>query len=367
MAGESDLTTLLRSMHPVIREGDYVYALWPHGRPLEGNIEAAVREAEGLTVVLRREEASRLGLSYDFVAAWITLQIHSALEAVGLTAAVSSALTAAGISCNVLAGFHHDHLLVPSTERRHAMEVLELLGQGVVLRTERPADRESVLALTAAAFSTSAVTGLPVEGVPAEVKLLTELFDSDEYLQEFSIVAEMGGEIVGHVICTRGRVGELRLLGLGPISVQPHLQRRGIGSALLRETARRAEEAGSRASPCWAAPSTTLASDFFPPASWACRPPTQGGETISSSCPSKHGPTAPAEPFVMPRPSKRGRRPKEGSALGYHYPGAPVAQLAEAADLKSACCGFESHLGHAREMRAAPPSLFAPSCAVTRI
>ncbi|MCI0142512.1 GNAT family N-acetyltransferase [Arthrobacter bambusae] len=244
MAGESDLTTLLRSMHPVIREGDYVYALWPHGRPLEGNIEAAVREAEGLTVVLRREEAGRLGLSYDFVAAWITLQIHSALEAVGLTAAVSSALTAAGISCNVLAGFHHDHLLVPSTERRHAMEVLELLGQGVVLRTERPADRESVLALTAAAFSTSAVTGLPVEGVPAEVKLLTELFDSDEYLQEFSIVAEMGGEIVGHVICTRGRVGELRLLGLGPISVQPHLQRRGIGSALLRETARRAEEAG---------------------------------------------------------------------------------------------------------------------------
>ncbi len=244
MAGESDLTTLLRSMHPVIREGDYVYALWPHGRPLEGNIEAAVREAEGLTVVLRREEAGRLGLSYDFVAAWITLQIHSALEAVGLTAAVSSALTAAGISCNVLAGFHHDHLLVPSTERRHAMEVLELLGQGVVLRTERPTDRESVLALTAAAFSTSAVTGLPVEGVPAEVKLLRKLFDSDEYLQEFSIVAEMGGEIVGHVICTRGRVGELRLLGLGPISVQPHLQRRGIGSALLRETARRAEEAG---------------------------------------------------------------------------------------------------------------------------
>jgi uncharacterized protein len=244
MAGESDLTTLLTSMQPVLRDGDYVYALWPHGKPLEGNIEAAVREAEGLTVVLRREEAARLGLSYDFVAAWITLQIHSALEAVGLTAAVSSALTAAGISCNVLAGFHHDHLLVPSAERGHAMEVLGLLGQGVVLRTERPADRESLLALTAAAFSTSPVTGLPVEGVPAEVTLLRELFDCDEYLPEFSIVAEIAGEIVGHVISTRGWIGELRLLGLGPISVQPHLQRRGIGSALLRETARRADDAG---------------------------------------------------------------------------------------------------------------------------
>jgi predicted N-acetyltransferase YhbS len=57
-------------------------------------------------------------------------------------------------------------------------------------------------------------------------------------------VAEIGGEIAGHVISTRGWAGDLQLLGLGPISVQPHLQRRGIGSALLRETARRAEEAG---------------------------------------------------------------------------------------------------------------------------
>jgi predicted N-acetyltransferase YhbS len=244
MAGESDLTTLLKTMHPVVRDGDYVYALWPHGKTLEGNVEAAVREAEGLTVVLRREEAERLGLSYDFVAAWITLQIHSALEAVGLTAAVSSALTTAGISCNVLAGFHHDHLLVPSAERGHAMEVLGLLGQGVVLRTERPSDREEVLALTASAFSISPVTGLPVAGVPVELKLLRELFECDEYLSEFSIVAEIGGEIVGHVISTRGWAGDLELLGLGPISVQPHLQRRGIGSALLRETARRAEEAG---------------------------------------------------------------------------------------------------------------------------
>lgn len=244
MAGESDLTTLLTSMRPVVRDGDYVYALWPHGKPLEGHVEAAVREAEGLTVVLLREEAERLGLSYDFVAAWITLQIHSALEAVGLTAAVSSALTAAGISCNVMAGFHHDHLLVPSADRGHAMDVLERLSQGLVLRTEKPADREEVLDLTASAFSINPVTGLPVEGIPAEVKLLRELFDCDQYLPEFSVVAEIGGEIVGHIISTRAWIGNLDVLGLGPISVQPHLQRRGIGSALLRETARRAEDAG---------------------------------------------------------------------------------------------------------------------------
>ncbi|OFI37749.1 GNAT family N-acetyltransferase [Arthrobacter sp. SW1] len=244
MAGETDLAALLESMHPVLREGEYVYALWPHGRPLEGGVEAAVREAEGLTVVLHRDEADRLGLEYDFVAAWITLQVHSALEAVGLTAAVSSALGAAGISCNVLAGFHHDHLLVPVADSAHAMEILTLLQRGVVLRSGMRADREAILALTAAAFSINPVTGLPVDGEPGEVGLLKELFECEGYLPGLSIVAELGGEIVGHVISTRGFVGDLPFLGLGPISVEPHLQRRGIGSALLRETARRAAASG---------------------------------------------------------------------------------------------------------------------------
>lgn len=244
MPGATDLKSILTSLHPVLRDGEYVYALWPHGRPLEGNIEAAVREAEGLTVVVARTEADRLGLSYDFVAAWITLQVHSALEAVGLTAAVSSAFTHAGISCNVLAGFHHDHLLVPVEEAGHALEVLGRLGRGLVLRDERPADRAEILELTAEAFAISPVTRLPVEGTPIEVGLLQELFNCEEYLPEFSVVAEMGGEIVGHVIATRGWAGELPLLGLGPISVKPHLQGQGIGSALMQEMTRRAEAAG---------------------------------------------------------------------------------------------------------------------------
>lgn len=244
MSGETDLKTLLESLHPVARDGDYVYALWPHGRPLEGGIEAAVREAEGLTVVLHRDEADSLGLSYDFVATWITLQVHSALEAVGLTAAVSAALTHAGISCNVLAGFHHDHLLVPSADAGRAMDVLRLLARGVVLRSERPEDRAEILELTARAFSVSPVTGEAVEGTPIEVGLLRELFECSEYVPELSIVAEMGGEIVGHAISTRGWVGELPALGLGPIGVLPQFQRRGVGSALMRETAARATALG---------------------------------------------------------------------------------------------------------------------------
>ncbi|HET8878549.1 MAG TPA: N-acetyltransferase [Arthrobacter sp.] len=257
---EKDLHTLLATMQPVIREGEYVYALWPHGKPLGGHIAAAVREAEGLTVVLPRAEADAQGLHYDFVAAWITLQVHSALEAVGLTAAVSAALTEAKISCNVLAGFHHDHLLVPVADAERALEVLHELAAAsrsasgghpaaapeLVLRGEQPADRPELLELTRAAFAISPSSGLPVEGEPEEVDLLRQLFDCDGYLPDFSIVAELDGEIVGHVISTRGRVGDLELLGLGPIGVTPRLQRHGIGSALMKETIDRANAAGER-------------------------------------------------------------------------------------------------------------------------
>lgn len=256
MTGEKNLQTLLAAMHPVLREGEYVYVLWPHGRPLAAGIEAAVREAEGLTVVLPRAEADALGLDYDFVAAWITLEVHSDLEAVGLTAAVSRALTDAKISCNVLAGFHHDHLLVPVGDSARALEALAELAAAnatdpepvreVKLRNEKPEDREAILALAAEAFSVSPVTGLPVEGEPVEVDILRRLFESQEYLPELSVVAELDGEIVGHVISTRAWVDGLELLGLGPIGVAPRLQRHGIGSALMRETVIRANAAGER-------------------------------------------------------------------------------------------------------------------------
>lgn len=273
MAGETDLKTLLTSMHPVLREGEYVYALWPHGKPLEGEIDAAVREAEGLTVVLHRDEADRLGLSYDFAAAWITLQVHSALEAVGLTAAVSAALTAAGISCNVLAGFHHDHLLIPTGEAVRALDVLTLLNRGLILRDEQPADREALLALTAETFAISPATGLPVHGTPDEVGLLRDLFECPEYIPEFSIVAELGGEIVGHVISTRAWVGDLELLGLGPISVHPHFQRQGIGSALMRESANRAEGAGEPGIVLLGSPAYYGRFGFEPSRSFGVEPP----------------------------------------------------------------------------------------------
>jgi predicted N-acetyltransferase YhbS len=281
MTGDRNLQALLAGMQPVQRDGEYVYVLWPHGRPLAGGIEAAVREAEGLTVVLPRAEADRQGLAYDFVGAWITLEIHSALEAVGLTAAVSKALTDARISCNVLAGFHHDHLLVPVADAARALEVLaELSAQysdvsrpELLLRNETPEDRDAILALTAEAFAISPATGLPAEGEPVEVKVLRALFDAKEYLPGFSVVAVLDGEIVGHVISTRGWVGEHELLGLGPIGVTPRLQRQGIGSALMKETIARANAAGESGIALLGSPDYYSRFGFVPAASIGVQSP----------------------------------------------------------------------------------------------
>jgi predicted N-acetyltransferase YhbS len=287
MTGEKNLQALLSGMRPVRRPGEYVYVLWPHGRPLAAGMEAAVREAEGLTVVMPRAQADQEGLSYDFVGAWITLQIHSALEAVGLTAAVSKALTDARISCNVLAGFHHDHLLVPVADAPRALGVLaELAAQnapshrvgkalrpGLLLREEMPEDRNAILALTAEAFAVSPATGLPAEGEPVEVNVLRELFAATEYIPEFSLVAVLDGEVVGHVISTRGWAGGKELLGLGPISVTPRLQRKGIGSALMKETIERANAAGEVAIALLGSPGYYSRFGFVPAATLGVLPP----------------------------------------------------------------------------------------------
>jgi len=114
-------------MSPRCHPGRLVFVTVQHGT-VEADVLASVVEAEGLSVVVTQDDADRLRLTYDYVAGWITLQVHSALAAVGLTAAVSTALAKAGISCNVVAGRHHDLLLVPIDRLEDALSVLRRIA-----------------------------------------------------------------------------------------------------------------------------------------------------------------------------------------------------------------------------------------------
>ncbi|MFC5908097.1 ACT domain-containing protein [Streptacidiphilus monticola] len=129
MSGERDLKKLVGGMSPELHPGSWVFATVPDGRLPEGATPVVtVAEPEGLTLVVRQEEADAAGLAYSYVAGWITLRVHSALDAVGLTAAVAQELATAGLSCNVVSGFHHDHLFVPFNRASLAVALLEDLA-----------------------------------------------------------------------------------------------------------------------------------------------------------------------------------------------------------------------------------------------
>jgi hypothetical protein len=121
MTGERDLDTLLRSLRPVLVEGEFVFCTH---REVLGDPVCVVREREGFSLILRRGEAEHLGLAFTFPCRMITLEIHSSLEAVGLLARVTAALADAGISVNPVSGYFHDHLFVPAESAEHAMAVL---------------------------------------------------------------------------------------------------------------------------------------------------------------------------------------------------------------------------------------------------
>lgn len=126
----SDLEEMLSSLSPALRPGKFVFTTVPADAiALLQSADATVIEDEGISAVLSKDLADEAGLGYDYEAAWITLRVSSALDAVGLTAAVSVSLAERGISCNVIAGRHHDHLLVGWEQREYAMAALQDLAQ----------------------------------------------------------------------------------------------------------------------------------------------------------------------------------------------------------------------------------------------
>lgn len=126
----SNLAELLQAMDPVLNRGVYAFVSLPAGGvPDRVESIATFRESEGLTLIVEEQQAKDAGFPILFRAAWITLTVHSELQAVGLTAAVATALAEAGISCNVVAAAYHDHLFVPVESASQAIAVLQALQE----------------------------------------------------------------------------------------------------------------------------------------------------------------------------------------------------------------------------------------------
>lgn len=130
MKGETDLLIMIKGMKPILNKGEYVFASVKDTSSIDRKFTLCeFKEKEGTTIVIERDKANALNLNYEFVAAWISLTIHSSLEAVGLTAIFSTELAKFGISSNIIAGYYHDHIFVDIKDAKKAIKVLTDLSK----------------------------------------------------------------------------------------------------------------------------------------------------------------------------------------------------------------------------------------------
>ena len=124
MSGETDLGKLLAGLRATLVPGTYVFATLTGPIPRGVTARMVFREAEGTTLIVTRAEAEAAGLAYEFPSRMITLDVHSALEAVGFIAVIATELAKAGMGVNPVAGFYHDHIFVPEGREGDALRIL---------------------------------------------------------------------------------------------------------------------------------------------------------------------------------------------------------------------------------------------------
>jgi hypothetical protein len=130
MSGEYDLKSLLAGMSPVLDPAIYVFVTLP-GRalPQGPSPRMIMQEGEGTTIIITRDEANAAGLDHVFECRMITLDVHSALDAVGFLAKVTTRLADLNMGVNPVAGFYHDHLFVPVSRADDAMTALREMAR----------------------------------------------------------------------------------------------------------------------------------------------------------------------------------------------------------------------------------------------
>ena len=130
MAGETNLKKLIKEMRPELHKGEFVFCTVANIDGIDRkDTVCEFKEMEGTTIILNKNKAEELQLSYQYIAAWITLKVHSSLEAVGLTAVFANELAKNNISCNVIAGYYHDHIFVDKADADKAIQVLKNLSE----------------------------------------------------------------------------------------------------------------------------------------------------------------------------------------------------------------------------------------------
>lgn len=258
------LDEVIASLRPTLNEGIYAYTTVPVGADAPG-IEAiaSFREREGLTLVAPREQVVAAGLPVLFSSRWITLEVNSALEGVGLTAAFSTALAAVGIGCNVVAAARHDHIFVPAAQADDAMDCLLGLqarararrgSDAVTIEEADPDDHRPLGALLVRAYA--ALEGFPrPHEQPAYYELLENIGQFAAKPGVKLLVARLHGNLAGGVVYfsdmsqygAAGIAASIRdASGFRLLGVDPSARGHGIGRKLTLACIEEAKSRGHR-------------------------------------------------------------------------------------------------------------------------
>ncbi|WP_414828745.1 ACT domain-containing protein [Alteromonas sp. H39] len=135
MSGEVVLATLLQNLMPVLSDETYVFVTTTEPDQtalLDPRVKGMFREKEGITLIVEVDYAKEHALDYEGTFRCITCEVHSSLDAVGMTSAMTAALTHFGISANVVAAYYHDHIFVPERRAEEAVSALASLQAEIV-------------------------------------------------------------------------------------------------------------------------------------------------------------------------------------------------------------------------------------------
>lgn len=121
-----DLAILLANAQPILRDGEFGFCSIPNGVPDPVGLTPLLYfvEDEGTTLAVPLDQAQENGIECEFPARMITLNINSALDAVGLLAVITTRLAAAGISVNAVSAYHHDHIFIPANRAEDTTRLL---------------------------------------------------------------------------------------------------------------------------------------------------------------------------------------------------------------------------------------------------
>jgi len=253
VAGERDLERLLADLDPVLHLEVLVWCSIAPGDPVpDVSAFARIEEDEGTTLVLPEAVARQHGLAHEAPSRRIELRVHSDLAAVGLTAALSRALAADGISANVVAAFHHDHVLVPAADAEAARDTLRELTGPARIRPATADDADVLWLFVGWAGEELGPRGHGVERVRSDPKLRRYVAGFGHRPGDVGVVAVgPSGRAVGAAWC-RLLVGdeqqdETFVDAATPelaIACRPSQRGRGVGRALVAAALAAARAAG---------------------------------------------------------------------------------------------------------------------------